>query len=159
MVCRSGLRSTEKSLRLYNKKVSVLRDSSLLAYLVRSLKRTLSSISELEMCFKPLPCEVSSLVVSLFFSSLRAVDYKSLRIFNHVLDNKRYTLIFVNIYSINKLKDYIFLYVKDETERKIYYTTIDEFSNFVRVLEKANEEGTDLEDKEKLKYSTYATLH
>jgi hypothetical protein len=102
------------------------------------------------MCFKPLPHEVSSLVVSLFFSSLRAVDYKSLRIFNHVLDNKRYTLTFVNIYSINKLKDYVFLYVKGEAERKIYYTTIGELSNFVRVLEKANEEGIELKNEEKL---------
>lgn len=150
MVYRSGLRSTEKSLKLYNKKVSVANDSLFLAYLVRSLKRTLSSISELEMCFKPLPHEVSSLVVSLFFSSLRAVDYKSLRIFNHVLDNKRYTLTFVNIYSINKLKDYVFLYVKGEAERKIYYTTIGELSNFVRVLEKANEEGIELKNEEKL---------
>jgi hypothetical protein len=109
--------------------------------------------------FKPATPEIYNLLISLFVSNFRIINYVTISVVNYPLDNKRCTLTFMHFYNIQKIRNYIFLRIKSEEGYELYYTTVDELKSFVDELEKANEEGIELDSEEKLKYNTYATLH
>lgn len=159
MVYRSETHLTDKSLVLQKYNVKLSSSPSFLAYCVRRLKRSLSSRSELLIGFKPATPEIYHLLVSLFVSNFRIINYITVSVVNYPLDNKRCTLTFMHFYNIQKIRNYIFLRIKSEEGYELYYTTVDELKSFVDELEKANEEGIELDSEEKLKYNTYATLH